>query len=480
MSATAPPDTSTDNGCEHERSHIVDSPFFGHGYSTPTSRRIFCDVCGMQRWLDIEVALALSQAELGMIPHEAADEIQRTARLERIDLDEVREGIRRSEHALVSLLHVVEAACSGGAGEYLHHGATTQDVIDTAQVLEVREVLEQIASELRALVLRLVELASQHRDTLMIGRTHARPALPTTFGLKVAGWLDELLRQAERLATVRRTVLVAQLFGGVGTMAGFGGSGRELIDTFARRLSLEAPRLSWHVSRDRFAEYVTSLAMLTATLGRIADEVRMLSRPEYGELEEGWTHGTVGSSTMPHKRNPERLQQVVVLARLTRANVALGLEGMIQEHERDSRGTRLEWLAIPEVSHFTLAALAILRPILVGLRVHDEHMASRAHLAAEQLCTEALMLALGRSIGKQSAHSLVYELSQAAQTSGGSLRQSLAERPDVAGLLAPGELDAVFDPAQHLGQAGEMVDQTLAVARRWLESSSGALAVQEE
>lgn len=457
--------------CAHDRSHIVDSRFFGHGYSTPASRSIFCDVCGMQRWLDIEVALAQSQAELGMVPEAAAGEIDRALQMEHMDIEQVRAGIVQSEHSLVSLLAVAKAACGGNAGEYLHYGATTQDIIDTGRVLEIRSVLDELERELGRLVLELMGLARSHRDTLMIGRTHARPALPTTFGLKVAGWLDELLRHSERLEAARQRVLVVELFGGVGTMAGFNGRGRELIECFARRLSLNAPTIGWHVARDRIAEYATTLAMLTATLGRIADEVRMLSRPEYGELEEAWHQGKIGSSTMPHKRNPEKLEQVVVLARLTRASATLAVEGMILEHERDSRGTRLEWVAVPEVSHYTLAAMAILRPVLAGLTVHAVHMADQARQASEQVCTEALMLALARSVGKQSAHGLVYELSQEAQSRGLSLRSVLAARHDVTSQLELGELETILDPARYLGAAGEMVDLTLDAAQRWLDDA---------
>ncbi|MGI8807038.1 MAG: class-II fumarase/aspartase family protein [Acidimicrobiales bacterium] len=465
---TASPEVPGD-GCAHERSHVIDSRFFGHGYSTPASRRIFCDVCGLQRWLDIEVALARSQAELGMIPREAAEEIARAATLDRMDLDEVRAGIRRTEHSLVALLAAFGAACAGDAGEYLHYGATTQDIIDTGLVMEMRSVLDEIGHEMESLILGLAELAADHRDTLMIGRTHARPALPTTFGLKVAGWIDELLRHTGRVEAMRGRVLVVELFGGVGTMAGFDGRGRELVERFALYLSLDPPAVAWHVARDRVAEFATGLAMLTATLGRIADEVRMLSRPEYAELEEAWHHGKVGSSTMPHKRNPEGLEQVVVLARLTRANAMLAVEGMIQEHERDSRGTRLEWVAVAEVSHYSLTALAILRPIVTGLKVQTAHMAEQTHKDSEKLCSEALMLALARSVGKQSAHGLVYELSQASQTNGVSLRSALAARPDVTGRLAAGELEAVLDPARYVGEAADMVDEVVAAARRWLD-----------
>jgi adenylosuccinate lyase len=280
--------------------------------------------------------------------------------------------------------------------------------------------------------------------------------------------MDELLRHGARFEAMRKRVLVVELFGGVGTMAGFDGRGRELVERFARLLSLEPPAVAWHVARDRVAEFASGLALLTATLGRIADEVRMLSRPEYGELEEAWHHGKVGSSTMPHKRNPEGLEQVVVLARLTRANAVLSVEGMIQEHERDSRGTRLEWVAVPEVCHYTLAALAILRPIVVGLKVHADHMAEQAHKASEELCSEALMLALAKSMGKQSAHGVVYELSQSSQTDGVSLRSALAARPDITEQLEDGELEAVLDPARYVGEAGEMVDAIVETARQWL------------
>lgn len=457
--------------CRHERGHIVDSLFQGDRYATPASRRIFCDVCRLQRWLDVEAALALAQAELGMIPKEAAEEIAAAAGLERIDLDQVRAGMERTGHSLVALLAGLQAACDGGAGELVHHGATTQDIQDTAQALEMADVLDEADRELRGIVAGLVGLARAHRDTLMVGRTHARPALPTTFGLKVASWLDELVRQAERLDAMRPRVLVAQLFGGVGTMAGFDGHGPELVERFAARLLLRAPAMAWHVARDRVAEYVTTLAMLAGTAGRIADEVRTLGRPEFAELEQAWTYGAVGSSTMPHKRNPEDCEQVVALAHLARANAVAGLQAMLQEHERDSRGLRLEWAAVADVSHHTLAALAILAEAIDGLSVNEEHMAAQARRCAGEICSEALMLALGRRMGKQTAHGVVYEVTQMAQTEGRSVSAVLSERPDVTALLDPGELGDLLDPAHHLGSAGAAVDRVVADAGAWLAGS---------
>jgi len=460
--------TSAAVGCCHERGHIVDSRFHGDSYATPRSRQIFCDVCRVQRWLDIEAALALSQGDLGIIPAEAAREIAAAAKVELIDLEEVRDGIRRTGHSLVALLGCLQRACPPVCGEFVHYGATTKDIQDTAQVLEMREVLDEVQCSLQTIVGRLVELAAEHRSTLMIGRTHARPALPTSFGFKVAGWIDELLRDADRIDSMRSRLLVAQLSGGVGTMASFGQQGPELLAVFAERLSLGVPMIAWHVARDRVAEFVTALAMLVATAARVADEIRNLSRPELAELEEGWEFGKVGSSTMPHKRNPEQCERVVMLARLTKANAILGLECMIQEHERDSRGLRLEWVAVADVSHHALAALSWLTRILVGLRVHADRMADNAQQAADKICTEALMLALGSSLGKQSAHALVYELSQTAHEHSRSLRQSLAARPDIVERLPAGDLDDAFDPRSYLGEATRTTEVVLAFADRWL------------
>ncbi|MBW3626429.1 MAG: adenylosuccinate lyase family protein [Actinobacteria bacterium] len=484
MTSTAPtpghaaPAGTTDE-CRHERGHITDSRFHGGRYATTVSRRIFCDVCRVQRWLDVEAALALAEAEVGLIPGEAAEEIASAARLQRVRLDGFEEGIKRTGHSLVALLHELQSACEGDAGEYVHRGATTQDIQDTAQTLEMRDVLDEVDAALVRVLRRLVPLARANRDTLMVGRTHAQPALPTTFGLKVAGWVDELLRHAERLEAMRPRVLVAELFGGVGTMAGFEGRGPELLRCFAGRLGLHAPDTGWHVARDRVAEYLATMAMIPATGARIADEVRTLARPEFGELTEIWEPGSIGSSTMPHKRNAlsEACEQAVVLARLARTLAPLGLESMIGEHERDSRGLRLEWVAVADVSHYTLASLAALDQILGAFTVDRGRMADHAGTVAEAICSEALMLALSRRMGKQTAHAVVYEVSQQAQQEGASLRELLGARPDIAGHLGPDELDAVFDPARHLGCSAAMVDAVVAKAERRLDSTGAGAGV---
>ncbi|MBW3609092.1 MAG: adenylosuccinate lyase family protein [Actinobacteria bacterium] len=467
-------DDLTGHDCAHTRGHITDSSFYGHAYATEVSRRIFCDVCRYQRWLDVEAALALSQAELGLVLPEHAERIAEVAHIERLDLELVRSEIRRTGHSLVGFLRALQEACGGDAGEVIHLGATTQDIQDTGQALEIAEVLDEAERELVGLVGILAALVRSHADTLMVGRSHARAALPMTFGLKVASWLDELLRHAQRLADCRSRVVVAQLFGGVGTMAGFGAHGPALLERFALRLGLGVPSLCWHTARDRVAEFVGTMAALAATLGRILDEVRTLSRPEFGELEEAWRPGKVGSSTMPHKRNPEECQQVVVLARLAAAQVPLALQAMIGEHERDSRALRLEWPIVADVSHYSLAALAIGRRILEGIVVHEDVMATNAEEAAGAVCTESLMLALGRHIGKQSAHAQVYELCQDATSRGLSLQEYLRNAPAVRRHLGEDELAQIFEPTAYVGSAPQLAIEMADRAEEWVASRAPA------
>lgn len=464
--------TESQGMCAHSRGHITDSRFFGDRYATPASRKIFCDDCRKQRWLDIEAVLAQAQAELGMIPEKAARQITATARVEVLDLDAVRAEINASGHSLVGLLRVLQGSCPEDSGQYIHFGATTQDIQDTGQVLEMRDVLDEVERYLHRLVARTADLAEEHAATVALGRTHAQPALPMSFGLKVAGWLDELLRHCERLEILRPRVLAAQLFGGAGTMAGFGGHGRALIDGFARRLGLTAPDVGWHVARDRVVEFVSTLAMITGTLARIADEIRTLSRPEFGEVAEPWRHGKVGSSTMPHKRNPERSEQVVAMAKLASIQVSAALAGMVGDHERDSRALRVEWACVPDVSHYTLCACAIISELLDGLTVFPDRLRRNVQVAADQIASERLMLTLGESVGKQTAHEHVYELCQQAYEQRRPLRELLGERPDLLAHLDAGLLDEIFEPARYLGESTAITDRGVAKARRWLNRVS--------
>lgn len=442
----------------HERGHIVDSVFHGHMYSTPASRRIFCDLCRLRRWLDVEAALALSQEEVGLLPQNVGSAIAATATGESLDIERIRTETQRTAHSLVGVLRVLQDACPDGTGEFVHYGATTQDIEDTAQALEMRDVLDEMLPTLCSIVEALIDIAGRHAGTVTTGRTHAQPALPTTFGLKVAGWIDEIMRGIERLDEMKTRVLVAELFGGVGTMAAFAPDGLELLQRFSKRLGLGAPMTAWHVARDRVAEYVFTLASICATLGRVADEVRMLSKPEFGEIEQHWPAGKVGSSTMPHKRNPEECEQVVVLARLAGALVGVSLQAMINEHERDSRGLRTEWVTVADVSHYALSAAQLSREIIDGISVQVDAMAANAATFAPELGTERLMLLLGKHMGKQSAHELVYELSQASKDHRRSLSDEVVAHHEKLPQLTDAQLASVFEPANNIGAAAAIVE----------------------
>ncbi|MCH9679894.1 MAG: adenylosuccinate lyase family protein [Deltaproteobacteria bacterium] len=442
--------------------HIVDSRFHGGGYATGATRAIFGDRARLQRWLDVEVALARSQAELGIIPTAAAAEIERRAIVDRLDLRSVAGGIHRTGHSIVPLLGALRSACDGDAGEWIHFGATTQDIQDTAQSLEMGAVLDALVPQVDAVIRRLAQGCRLHRDQLMVARTHSVAALPTTFGLKMAGWLDELSRQRDRLVSARPRILVAQLFGGAGTMAALGSRAVELLERFSARLGLTAPSTAWHVARDRMAEYVHLLAMVSATAARIADEIRTLNRNEIGEVEIGWSAHQVGSSTMPHKRNPEACEQVVALARLTKAQVPLALDAMVLEHERDYRGTRLEWCAVADASHYSVAALTMLDDVIASLTVHGETMAGRAFDCREALCTEAFVFALAQCRGKETAYRLVREISQRSQDQGNSFSELLCHHPGVIEALGgPQAVERLLDPRNHLGAHGELIDRVL-------------------
>jgi adenylosuccinate lyase len=430
------------------------------------SRRIFCDVCRLQRWLDIEVALAQSQAELEMIPHEASHRIALAARIDRLDQAAISQGIATTGHSLVPLLRELQRVAGSYSAQFVHHGATTQDIQDTGQALEMKEVLDQVEHDVVVVLNRLETIAIANRDQLTVGRTHAQPALPTTFGLKVAGWMDELVRHLVRLREARPRILVAQLGGGVGTMASFRGLGPELLKKFAARLSLEVPDIGWHVARDRVAEFIFLLAAVSATLARAADEIRTLCRPEFAELEEAWD-GTkqLGSSTMPHKRNPETAEQVVVLARLTRSQVPLGLECMIVEHERDYRGTRLEWPSVAAASHYTLTALALTKHLVEAITVRKADMEKTARELADLACTEALSFLLGQRIGQAKAFGIIHRLSQDALDHKRPIRECALENQELGLVIERETIEEIFEPASYLGSAGELIDRVVARSR---------------
>jgi len=442
-------------------SHIVDSGFYSAGYTTAEARELFCDIYRYQRWLDVEAALAMAQGELGLIPVKAAENIRDNAWIKALDLDAIREGLKVTSHSLMPLLDALGQVCDKDARQFIHFGATTQDIQDTAQILEIRDILNIVERDLTTIINQVMVLAQKHENLVTIGRTHTQHALPMTMGLKIGVWLDELWRNFERLEEVKQRVLVSQLFGGVGTMDPFADKAFELLDNFSARLDLEPPNIAWHASRDRITEYLTTLAMVSGTLAKIADEIRCLARNEIGEMEEPFQMGKIGSSTMPHKRNPEMCEQVVVLAKLINSNASLGFDGMLNEHERDYRSVRLEWVTITDTSLFACGQLALMKDILSDLRIHENKIRENVDQAAPLISTEALMFFLGKNIGKQIAHTLIYETSMEAVETGKPFLDLLMDRPEMAGQCSREDVQQVMLPDNHIGMSQELTRRTV-------------------
>jgi adenylosuccinate lyase len=448
--------------------HIVDSAFYSSGYTTDEAREIFCDIYRYQRWLDVEAALAMAQAELGMIPAAAAENISNNARINHLNLDAIRQGLKVTSHSLMPLLNALSAVCTEEAAQFIHYGATTQDIQDTAQILEIRDVITIVERDLRSIIAQVIELARKYDSLVTIGRTHTQHALPMTMGLKIAVWLDELLRNFERLTAMKDRVLVSQLFGGVGTMDPFADNAFSLLENFSARLNLKPANVAWHASRDRITEYLTTLAMISGTLAKVADEIRCLARNEIGEMEEPFQMGKIGSSTMPHKRNPEMCEQVVVLAKLINSNASLGFEGLISEHERDYRSVRLEWVTITDTSLFTCGLLALMKNILSDLRIHEDRVQINVDRAAPLISTEALMFFLGKTMGKQIAHTLIYETSMQAVETGKPMLDILMQHPEIAGTYSRQEILQKMLPENHIGMSRALTRRTIEYAENLL------------
>jgi 3-carboxy-cis,cis-muconate cycloisomerase len=446
-------------------SHIIDYELFGDQFSTPEMRAIFDERTMLQRWLDVETALAAAQAELGLIPAEAAETIARAARVDGLDLAAMKADLKTTAHPIVPLVRELAKRC-GEAGRWVHWGATTQDIMDTGMILQLKDAHAILRRDLRALVRGLADLAVAHRTTIMAGRTHAQQALPITFGFKVAVWVAETLRHLERLEQIRPRLLVGELAGAVGTLAGFGADGMAVQAIALRRLGLGIPSIAWHVARDAVSEWVTLLALLAGTCARIANEVIQLQRSEIAELEEPFAHGKVGSSTMPHKRNPAHAERVVAIGRLVRGLATTALETMVVAHERDQSATRAEWVLVSEATCLAAASLSATLFIARGLRVDPARMRANIDDLGGLIMSEAVMLELGRAIGRNTAHDVVYEAAMAAFEGRGTFTELLATDPRVKGALSEADLAALMRPESYTGLAAQFVDGMVAEVRR--------------
>lgn len=445
--------------------HIMDSQFYKDSWSTEELRAVFNMERRFDRWLKVEAALARAEAAAGFIPKESADAITKAADIANIDLDLLAKELPEANHTLMPLLRQLQKACEGGHGEYVHYGAATQDIEDTGLTLEMKEAFTVIFRDCRTTESLLLDLAQHYKTLTIMGRTHNQHGLPTTLGAKFAGMAAEMRRNIERMKEAKKRLFPCMIFGGVGTQAGLGEKAGEIARLFAKEVGLDLPVANWTNARDGVAEYQVLLAYVCGTLSRIANEIYQLSRTEILELHEPLGEHYIGSSTMPHKRNAEVSEFITCLCRIVTTNSLLGFQGMMSEHERDARSWRLDWHGVAESSMLTGKALSAMNFILGGVQVYEANIARNLEVLNGQIFAEAVLLHLGRAIGKQTAHQHAMEAAAEARTKGISFKEAVLAHPALAPHIGKEELDAICDYAAYTGTAAAQVEEAVAAAK---------------
>ena len=442
----------------------ADSAVFGTLFGSDAMRAIFDDTAQLARMLAVEAALARVQGRLGVIPADAAAAIAAAARPEILDLPTLAASVRNVGYPVVGLVKLLTGAAGEAAGRWTHWGATTQDIVDTALVLQVRDGLALVRAELAATLAALAALADAHRATVMPGRTHLQHALPITFGLKCAVWLAPLALHRERLDQLRPRVERVQLGGAAGTLASLDGAGLAVADALAVELGLGAPPLPWHVARDGLAEAVSFLGLLTGSLAKIATDVILLAQTEVAEVAEPHAPGRGGSSTMPQKRNPIASEYILAAARGVQALVPLMQNAMAQDQERGTGPWQAEALAVPQAFVLAHGALVHTRMLAEGLVVDAARMRRNLDASGGLIMAEAVMMGLAPALGRAEAHHVVARACDAALRDGISLAAALAREPAVAAKLDAAAIGALTDPARYLGSTATFIDRALAAA----------------
>ncbi len=446
-------------------SSVLDSILFRDAFGTPAMRAVFDDRELVRKYVEVEIALAKAQARCGVIPAAAAAEIAARCDADTLDYDLLRHETEIVGYPILPLVHQISKQ-AGASGGFVHWGATTQDIMDTAVVLQLRDGLDIVAGEVKALRGILAGLAKKYRDTPMAGRTHLQQALPITFGYKCAIWLDMFDRHAERLEQARPRVLVGEFAGAAGTLASLGDKGLEVQRLMMEELGLAVPVSTWHVARDGFAEAVNLLGVITGSLGKIGLDVMIMASNEFGELYEPFVKGRGASSTMPQKRNPISSELMLACAKGVRQQAGLMLDAMVQDLERATGPWHAEWIAIPEAFILAAGALNQAKFMLGGLIVDEKAMARNLDMTKGLIVAEAVMMGLAPHIGRQDAHDVVYDACREVNEKGGRLADVLNAMPAISSRLDPKVIERLTDPANYLGMAPQMVDQVLASSAR--------------
>src|SRR5947209_15974494 len=430
-------------------------------YGRPQMKRIFEEEARLQRLLDVEAALARAESKVGLVPREAAAEITKKATTKFVTVKRVEELERETRHDLMAVVLALTEACAGDAGKYVHLGATSNDIQDSATALQLRDAIRVIEEGLDGLVDAFADLATKHKKTIMLGRTHGQAAVPITFGLKVAVFASELARQRERMRQATPRIVVGKMSGAVGTGPAFGPQALDIQTSAMTELGIGFEEAATDVvGRHRHAEFIGILANLAASLEKFCTEVRNLQRTEIGEVAEAFeSRSQVGSSTMAQKENPVASENVCSLARIVRSLVTPALENVPLWHERDLTNSAAERIILPHACVLIDEMLARTAEIFRTLRVYPGRMKENLEATKGQVMAEAVMIALvGEGLGRQDAHKLVREAAQKARAKGIHLRDALLAESKVTKVLSKKEIEAAMDPNAYLGESYAIVD----------------------
>jgi len=429
-------------------------------YGTPEMRKIFEEETRFQRMLDVEAALAWAHAEVGNIPRRDAERIMAAASIEHVKISRIKEIEREIKHDVAALVRAL-AEASGSSGAYVHLGATSYDIVDTATALQLKEALDLIERRLNDLEKILMEKALQYRNTLMMGRTHGQHALPITLGFKFAIWMREISRHIQRIRQCKDRVVAGKMSGAVGTQAGLGEYAFKIQELVMQKLGIKPADISSQiVQRDRHAELICILALIASSLENYATEIRELQRPEIGELFEPFeAEKQVGSSTMPHKRNPETCERICGLSRIVRSLVVPAIENVVTWHERDLTQSSAERFIIPEACILVDYMLFLMSNVIANLRVDEERMLKNIEITQGRAMSEAVMIALTKKgMNRQEAHELLRKLTLKSEMEKRPLKEVLLEDKIVSQKLSEKEIDEALDPRNYLGTALEQVE----------------------
>ena len=434
-------------------------------YGRPEIKAIFDEENRLQRLLDVEAALALAHAKVGNVKRDHADIIKKTASTRYVKLARVQEIDAQINHEITALIRALSEQC-GESGKYVHVGATSNDILDTAAALQIKDALSVIEKDLAGLRKALAQKAREHRDTIMVGRTHGQYALPITFGLKVGNYALEVHRHEQRLRECSSRILVGKMSGAVGTGAGFGPKAVEIQKAVMEELGLKVEEGPTQiVARDRYVELIALLCNIACSIEKFSTEVRNLQRSEIAEVSEPFDEKTqVGSSTMAHKKNPVTAENVCGLARIVRGFMSPAFESAVLWHERDLTNSSAERFFVPHSFILVDDMLAKTTKLFSGLVVNTENMGRNLARAGSVIMAESVILALvGKGMGRQDAHELIRKCSMESQRACEDFKSYLMMSKDVSSLLSEAEIDAALDPRAYLGTTGQTVDNILRI-----------------